>query len=283
VTGWNGPPVPIGPEALAERVVRIVHESLDASTAPAAARRLLLAVDFDGTIAPIAPSPDEASALPGALEALASLAPSVSVAIVSGRGLDDLRGRIPLAEVHLVSEHGLRWQAAHGSEAPRELALPLDTAVLDGVRAQLSTLLASQAGWLIEDKGVSLAVHHRLVASSATEPTLTSVREIIEVGARTGGGAVQFGSAMLELRPRDAEKGRALAVLAAHEMDAWGDVAIVMLGDDLTDEGAFLVAEQHAGFGVLVATASRTSNARYRLTSPEDVVRFLSELGDLLR
>jgi len=274
------PPVLIDAASLAERAAR--HSS-GPMQGPASARRLLVAIDFDGTLAPIAPSPDEARALPGALEALVSLATSASVAIVSGRGLDDLRARIPLAEIHLVSEHGLRWQAAHVPDGPRDLAPPLDASVLDDVREHLSMLLASQVGWLIEDKRVSLAVHHRLVASSATEPTLTAVREILERGARAGGGAVQLGRAMLELRPRDAEKGRALAVLAAHEIDTWGDVTVVMLGDDLTDEGAFLTAEEHAGFGVLVATASRASNASYRLTSPEDVVRFLSELGMRLR
>lgn len=274
------PPALIDAATLAERAAR---DGVGPTQDPASARRLLVAVDFDGTIAPIAPSPDEARALPGALGALAALATSASVAIVSGRGLDDLRARIPLAEVHLVSEHGLRWQAAHVPHASRDLAPPLDAAVLDGVREQLATLLASQAGWLIEDKRVSLAVHHRLVAPSATEPTLTTVREILELAARAGGGAVQLGRAMLELRPHGAEKGRALAVIAAHEFDLWGDVTIVMLGDDLTDEGAFLTAEEHAGFGVLVATVSRASNARYRLTSPEDVVDFLSELAPRLR
>jgi len=275
VTAGATRPEAIAPAALAERIVAATM----AAGGDSATRRPVIAVDFDGTIAPIAATPDEAQALPGAVDALAALAASTAVAVISGRGLEDLRARIPVPDLHLVSEHGLRWQVARSDETPRPLAEPLDPQMLAHVRAELALLLETRAGWLIEDKEVSLAVHHRLVPQGDTEPTLSAVRELLEEGARVGGGAVQLGKAMLELRPRGAEKGRALRTVAAYERETQGPITVMMIGDDLTDEGAFLAAEEQHGFGVLVASAPRDSHARYRLTRPEDVVALLNELG----
>lgn len=240
--------------------------------------RALIALDNDGTLAPIAPRPEEARLAPGASEAIAALCTVADVVIVSGRGLDDLVGRFDDLPVALVSEHGLRHRTVEGEVT--WLAERLSEAALDGLRSRLDELLpapARRAGWLIEDKGLSLAVHHRTVADDALEPTLTHVKEALHLSADAE-GQVQAGKAVLELRPAGADKGAALRQLAVGRPGG----AIVMVGDDLTDEPALAFVESIGGTGVLVAEEPRASAASTRVTGPAAVVTLLSALASAL-
>lgn len=254
-----------------------------------------MVLDHDGTLSAIAPTPDAARLAEGAADALARLAMVADVAILSGRGLSDLRQRFAGLPLTLVSEHGLRAHEDDGTE--HELADPLDPAELEVLRGRLRTLLTGRDGWIVEDKGVGLAVHHRLVPTDALEPTRFEVRELLERAAAGSGGIVQEGKAVHELRPRGADKGAALHWLARRT----GARPVVMLGDDLTDEPAIAAAEGMGGIGVLVLEPSVTrtrdamddgserwdmtdaaSAASASLAGPDAVVRFLEELADLL-
>lgn len=264
--------VPPGRAAPAELAGRIAAEAAERTG-------LLVALDHDGTLSPIAPRPELASLAPGADRALAALTERADVAIVSGRGLDDLAHRFAGLPVTLVSEHGLRRRDATGATLP--LAEPLDPSALDGLRARLATLLPGAAGaedgasgWLIEDKGVALAVHHRLVGPDDLEPTLSAVRAALDDAAGTT-GRIQAGKAVLELRPAGAEKGAALRTLAAEHPGAF----VVMIGDDVTDEPALAVAEELGGIGVLVDPEGRPSAASVRVDDPDAVVALLDALA----
>lgn len=237
------------------------------------ARRLLVALDHDGTISAIAPRPDDAALAPGAADALAALGDLADVVILSGRGLDDLVARVGGLPVRIVSEHGLRCRARDGRIA--SLAAPLSTRALDDVRARLGGILTPARfadGWILEDKGVGLAVHHRLVAPEQLDPTLHAVRAVL---SEVPGGDVQQGKAVLELRAKGADKGVALSRLIAESDGAMP----VMIGDDLTDEAALLAAERAGGVGILVATEGRPSEASVRLADPEEVVLLLDALA----
>lgn len=256
------------PAALAGRIAELV----------APGSRPLIALDHDGTLSPIASRPELARPADGALEAIASLGEVADVVIISGRGLDDLTARFAGVTVELVSEHGLRHRRIGGEVT--QLVDGLDRGTLDDVRRRLSDVLAATdgTGWLVEDKQVTVAVHHRLVAVDALEPTLTRVREVLDEAARRG-GTVQTGKAVLELRPSGADKGAALRALA----DARPPALVVMIGDDATDEAALAVAESSGGVGVLVADRPRASAASTRLTDPTRVVTLLVELARALR
>lgn len=235
--------------------------------------RLLVALDHDGTLSPIAPRPEDAVLAPGVADALGSLGRVADVVVLSGRGLDDLVDRLGHLPLRIVSEHGLRLRDRQGRVTP--LTAGLRSEDLAAVRARIGELLTPERctdGWLVEDKGVGIAVHHRLVAPHGLEPTLTEVREALRAAP---GGQVQEGKAVLELRAAGADKGSALAHLVATS----GPALAVMVGDDLTDEPALAAAEASGGVGVLVATEDRASAASVRIADPDEVCELLAALA----
>jgi trehalose 6-phosphate phosphatase len=266
------------PEALAARV----------AGATAQGARPLIALDHDGTLSPIAPRPEDAVLTAGAESALLRLAELADVVIVSGRGLDDLVRRLGTLPLSLVSEHGLRWRSPDGTIELLAPALLPET--LRELRTELDGLLAGRTGWFIEDKGVAIAVHHRLVPEDELHPQLEMVHSVLARAASlpgdghdgadaAAGGHVQTGKAVLELRPAGAEKGAALGRLAAR----WPlSRPIVMVGDDTTDEPALRVAQELGGLGVLVATTPRPTAGTAMLSDPDAVVVFLGTLADHL-
>lgn len=240
-------------------------------------QRLLVALDHDGTLSPIAPRPQDAVLASGAAEALEALGQVADVVVLSGRGLDDLVDRVGRLPLRIVSEHGLRMR--HRDGRVTALTDGFTPEALADVRDRVATLLPADRlaeGWIVEDKGVGLAIHHRLVAGEAVEPMLSTVREVLRAAP---GGHVQEGKAVLELRAAGADKGSALAHLIATS----GPALPVMVGDDLTDEPALATAEAEGGVGVLVASEDRASAASVRVADPDAVVALLAALAERIR
>ncbi len=242
--------------------------------------RPLIALDHDGTLSPIAPRPDDAVLAVGAASALHRLAGHADLAIVSGRGLDDLRRRFTDHHATLIGEHGMRCRLPDGTV--EQLAPGLPPATLERLGSELHALLEGRPGWLIEDKGVAIAVHHRRVPPDALHPTLERVHELLQDAARdtaevsgSAGGDVLIGKSVLEIRPAGADKGSALRWLAARSTAR----PVVMVGDDVTDEPALLAAEELGGVGVLVAEESSSTSASARLRDPDEVIVFLDLLA----
>jgi trehalose 6-phosphate phosphatase len=196
--------------------------------------RAVVAVDFDGTLAPIVPDPADARALPAAVEALSQLAPHIgTLAVLTGRpaltaveyaSLDQVPGIVVLG--HYGRQ---RWQNGHLETPPAPEGLAV-------ARRRLAEVLAgagAPAGIFVEDKGEALAVHTRRAA--APEAALEQVRPpLITLAAETGLRA-EPGRLVIELRPDGADKGIALASLAAQR----GRSAVLFCGDDLGDRPAF--------------------------------------------
>jgi trehalose 6-phosphate phosphatase len=239
---------------------------------------ILLCLDYDGTISEIADQPEQARPVGGAVEALRTLAAHrerVTTALISGRTLSDLRSAVMLPRgIALVGVHGLqvrdvtgKIETAHGIDECRE--------DLERARLWLDRNLPPDSGFMVENKGVALALHYR----QAAPPVAHRVRDSFEqfIAERTTSLKPRHGKMVLEALPKFATKAtavRALRLRVGREFEP------VYFGDDLTDEDAFreLGAD---GISVLVG-APRPSAARYRVGGPVDVVCVLKALVAVL-
>ncbi|HEU5471789.1 MAG TPA: trehalose-phosphatase [Actinophytocola sp.] len=192
--------------------------------------RLLVACDYDGTLAPIVEDPESARPLPESVGALRSLAGlhETTTAVISGRALRDLAtlSRLP-AEVHLVGSHGSEFDIGfvHALDnRARELHRRLED--------ELEVLTADAPGVHLEVKPASIAVHTR----RADPEVAGQVASVVRSGPCTWDGVqVTEGKQVIELAVVQTDKGHALDVLR-HQV---GATAAMFLGDDVTDEKAF--------------------------------------------
>jgi trehalose 6-phosphate phosphatase len=234
----------------------------------------LVVVDFDGTLAPIADRPEDARPAPGATDALSALAQLTTVATLSGRPIEELEQHLP-DEILLVGGHG-----AQGRDPgrPVEDLVDLTTlgAVLDQAEADVRAAVDDGSGWLVERKLASLAVHHRLVPEDEEAELLPRINALLEARRDDPPGfTVMSGKAIIELRPTEIDKGRALLwMLERHR----GLVPLVF-GDDHTDEDAFEVAVQRGGRAVIVGADARPTSATDRLEDPAAVVATLEAMS----
>lgn len=251
-------------------------ESFERLSAELPSDRTLVVLDFDGTLAPIANEPD-AAALPTATrEVLVRLQRLVPLAVISGRGLSDVRHKVGLEGVVYAGSHGFEI-AGPGLDFLHAVAESV-APVLATVHDELQTELDPIAGVRFEAKRVSLAVHDRQVADPAERDRIASA--CARAGERHG-LRVKTGKRIYELGPSvDWHKGRALELVM--ERCAPGRVPLYV-GDDTTDEDAF-AAIAGTGVGVVVvANEERRTAARYRLGDPEQVRAFLGRLASYLR
>lgn len=235
---------------------------------------LLVAVDFDGTLSAIVDRPDAAVPAPGALDALRRLATTTTVAVVSGRRIDDLDAQLDGLPVALAGGHGA--QVRHTDGTRDDLVDPARlTPVLERVHGDVTTVLGDTPGWLVERKPTSVAVHHRLAAQEDVDALLPRVEALLRHHADGPPAFVLLhGKAVVELRPDGVDKGAALRRLAARSPG----LVPVAIGDDATDEDTFRVARELGGHAVLVADQPRPSLATHRLDDPTAVVALLDTL-----
>jgi len=251
-------------------------EHLEAIRAALRGRRLLVCLDYDGTLTPIVA--DHARALLGEAmrAAVERLARRCAVAIVSGRDLALLRRLVPVEGVVFAGSHGFEIAAADGSFAPIERGVEF-LPELDAAEQALRAALAGIAGHSVERKRFSIAVHYRQVAR-ADEPALhAAVAAALRAHPRLRRG---LGKKVVELQPDlPWDKGEAVLWIAERLGFAAADAATVYLGDDITDEHAFRVLAGR-GLSVVVRSAdARPTAADYAVADTAEVQRFLELLG----
>jgi trehalose-phosphatase len=228
--------------------------------------QLLVACDYDGTLAPIVEDPEHATPLPEAIAALRALAalPQTTVAVISGRALRDLAmlSRLP-SEVHLVGSHGSEFDVGFVHALAPELQ-QLRTRLYEA----LTELVRGQPGVRLESKPASVAVHTRGADRAVAQRTVAAV----DAGPGTWEGVhVTVGKEVVELSVLGTHKGYAVDQL---RMQAAAN-AVLYLGDDVTDENAF--AHLHgADLGIKIGPGE--TRAGYRVPDPESAVRTLGFL-----
>lgn len=240
--------------------------------------RLLVALDFDGTLAEIVPRPADAALIEGAADALRTLARRADtvLAVITGRGVADVRRRVGMNDIHYAGNHGLeiegpgmRW-VHPGAQAER--------GTLDTVLARLENKFAEWPEVIIEDKLVSLSVHFRTVMDTHDNDRIV---EAVYAAARTDGGRIRLtdGRKVVEIRP-DVEWDKGHAFTKLRDELGMTKVPAVYVGDDRTDEDAFRELNGACDVGIIVGHERLAeTHATAVLDSPADVVRFLAALS----
>jgi trehalose 6-phosphate phosphatase len=242
-----------------------VSELEAAVQALASVPRLLVALDFDGVLAPIVDVPSEARPLPASAAALGALAtlPDTVVVLLSGRGLADLAAVSGFGSpIRMVGSHGGEFDdgAAVLDDAQRER--------LAALTAELEELVDGAPGVVLEHKPAGVAVHVR----NAPPEVGRRVLDAVSAGPATRDGVdATPGKAVLDLSVLRTDKGSALDVMRERvKADA-----VLFAGDDVTDETAF--ARLRPG-DVGVKVGPGATAAQHRVDEPADVAALLKRL-----
>lgn len=248
--------------------------------------RVLIALDFDGTLAKLVANPAEARPTPAAAAALPVLAsaPNIDLALVSGRDGHTLASLAePPLGTHLIGSHGaeIGLMTAAGFTAEQLTLSAAQENLLTQVRSALAEIASQHEGVWVEEKPAAAAIHTRpATESSARQAT----RQTLAGPAQLPGTVVLQGKEVVEIGVLSATKGDAITRLR----EEIGNPPVLFMGDDVTDEHAFAVLNDghqarpdHGDISVKVGPGE--SAARYRVTDPDAVAETLGFLARMLR
>jgi trehalose 6-phosphate phosphatase len=235
-----------------------------------ARRPLGLVFDIDGTLSPIAPTPDKAKLYPGVAGLLRQLRAYAHVAIMTGRSIDDGARMVNVEGLTYIGSHGLEWSDGLPSSHPVRVvpeALAYVTPgekLLDLAEQQLSTL----PGILVERKRVGGAIHYRL--SPDPKQARERILGLLEEPARQAHMLLQEGKKVVEIKsPLAINKGQALLWY----MLRFGLQGIIFAGDDRTDLDAVVkVARLRQEGRVALAIVVRHHDTLPELIAQADIV-----------
>lgn len=260
-------------------------------------KRIALFLDYDGTLSPIVDDPERAFMSNAMRSAVRNVAKFFPTAIISGRSRDKVYEFVGLTELYYAGSHGMdimgpvrklgnddnhsnciRSSDKQGKEVnlfqPASEFLPM----IDEVFSSLIEITQGIEGAKIENNKFCVSVHYRNVDERYWSTIGQSVADLLKRYPRL---RLTHGRKVLEVRPViDWDKGKAVEFL----LDSLGlndsdDVLPIYVGDDRTDEDAFKVLrERNQGYGILVSSVPKESNAFYSLKDPSEVMKFLKLL-----
>ncbi|TCK19999.1 trehalose-phosphatase [Pseudonocardia endophytica] len=237
--------------------------------------RLLVALDFDGVLAPLVDDPSASRPLPESADAVRALAAAdgVDVVMLSGRGRDDLAAVSGFGPpVRLVGSHGAEYDSELGAALGRGSLLTSEqTAARETLIEELRTLVDDAPGARLELKPGGAAVHVRGVDDGVGTALLDRVRG---GPARRDGVDATEGKDVIDLAVLETSKGSAVDALRRH----LGVDAVLFAGDDVTDETAFRVL---GADDVGIKVGDGDTAARFRVASPEDLAGVLTRFSAL--
>jgi alpha,alpha-trehalase len=241
-------------------------------------KRVVVFLDYDGTLTPIVPQPELAVLSHETRQVVSELATRCPVAIVSGRDRGDVQDLVAIDHVSFIGSHGFDIVGPDGEEKPHPESIGLPP-ILDELEGTLRGRLRDVPGVRLQRKKYSLSVHYRGVADERVPAVERIVDE--EVAARKE-ILKTHGKKVFEIQPRiDWDKGKAvLYLLELLNLDGPDGVPIYV-GDDITDENAFL-AIRNRGIGIHVKDGVKLTAAQYTLASTAEVRRFLQEFAAVL-
>jgi trehalose 6-phosphate phosphatase len=230
-----------------------------------------LFLDFDGTLAEIADTPE-------LVEVEARLVPSLrdlhgalrgALAIISGRPIAEIDTFLDPLVLPVSGLHGLERRTADGAVERAPV-----NGLLDEVRRRLGGFATANPGVRIEDKLLTLAVHYRAVPRAAG-----ACRRVADEAVRQTGGALHIleGKMVFEIKPTSIDKGAAIAAFLAEP--PFADRTAVFVGDDQSDEDGFVTVRRLGGLTIRVGDGARTA-AQQRVPAVANVLGWLRRLSE---
>ncbi|MFW5820356.1 MAG: trehalose-phosphatase [Bacteroidota bacterium] len=256
-------------------VPSIFEDGLFSEVFPASKLPVLF-LDFDGTLSPIVKQPEDASISEEMKKALENCAAYLTVAVVSGRDMDDVKKRVGLDNVIYAGSHGFRIEGPDGlsmEHGKTKEILP----GLDDTEEKLQELFAGgPKGVKVERKRYAIAVHYRNADENKLDEIKSKINEVLADHPEVKTGK---GKKIIEVKPDiDWHKGKAIKwILETLNLLDKPEILPVYIGDDVTDEDAFKVL-YYEGVGILVGSHGQKTVARYKLNNVNEVKELLERI-----
>ncbi|XP_017220615.1 probable trehalose-phosphate phosphatase F isoform X1 [Daucus carota subsp. sativus] len=262
-------------------------------------KKIVMFLDYDGTLSPIVDDPDRAFMSADMRCAVKNVAKHFPTAIISGRRRDMVSELVGLTELYYAGSHGLdikfpvrdiltasidhpnmeKFSDQQDKEVnlfqPAREFLPM----IDEVFRTLVKITSDITGALVENHKFCASVHYRNVDEKSWATVAQRVHDVLKDYPRL---RLTHGRKVLEVRPViDWNKGKAVEFLLESMTDLGNseEVLPIYIGDDRTDEDAFKVLRQgNRGYGILVSSVPKESNAFFSLKDTEEVKKFLKSL-----
>ncbi|KND55510.1 Trehalose-6-phosphate phosphatase [Candidatus Paraburkholderia kirkii] len=211
--------------------------------------------DFDGTLVELASTPDGIFVPRSVPDILAALrrATNGAVAVVSGRGIDNIDSFLQMPDLTVAGLHGAERRDANGDVQ----RIGFNDERLLRMEHALEKVVNANAGMLLEIKGAALALHYRNAPDRELAARAATGRLVQEYGDAY---VLQPGKMVYEIKPKDVDKGRAVRSYMAES--PFVGRKPVFIGDDLTDEKGFAVVNEFDGLSVKVGQGDTVARAR---------------------
>ncbi|MDP8216231.1 MAG: trehalose-phosphatase [Candidatus Kaelpia imicola] len=240
-------------------------------------RRPVIFLDYDGTLTPIVDRPELALLSSDMREVIKELIGKYTVAIVSGRGREDVENLVDIKGIFYAGNHGfdIKGPSLSMVQPDAERVIPAVKEAVDYLKNRLSSI----DGLLVEEKKFSVAVHYRLVAEDRYLRVIED--EVKKVVDREDSLRLMHGKKVFEILPNIYwNKGCVIRWIVDILSLSFKDNSIVYIGDDTTDEDAFRVIRSR-GCGILVAEELRSSAADFWVRNPDSVKKLFKRLIEL--
>lgn len=251
------------------------------------AEHILLLSDYDGTLTPIVEKPELADLSPQMKEHLQELAENshLTLGVISGRTVQDLRERVGIDGIIYAGNHGLEIEGPNFSfvNPVAKEAEPF----LHSLCGELGKALSEIKGARVDDKGLTLSLHYRLVDEAQLGEVDRIFRRIINPPLASGKIRITPSKKAYDIRPAvDWNKGKAIEFITRGlngKLAEGSRLLVVFLGDDITDYDGFHVVNKGKGISIFVGEESAEPKAQYLLRSPGEVYQFLNMLGGVIK
>ncbi|RJQ35778.1 trehalose-phosphatase [Candidatus Microgenomates bacterium] len=242
-------------------------------------KKIGLFLDFDGTLASFNESPEDVFLPLKTKQILLHLKEKLGfyLAIISGRGLEDLKNKVNIPDITYSGNHGLEWEI-DGKKQERFIK-KRKLRMLSNLKKQIQKLKINFKGVHVEDKKITLSIHYRSIAQEQLEIFKKQLEKIIKPYIQSGKLIVVRGKKVYSIRPKAGwNKGHVSKLLIDQlSKEQSSKLLPIYIGDDTTDEDAFLRLKE--GITVKVGKSSQ-SCAKYYVEDIVEVVKVLEWLNN---